>query len=65
MRSLIPLLEDNGKMHDAAVIVFAHFPASPQQLMHLTQYTWINAILAVQLMRHQVESVLTTNGIAQ
>lgn len=38
MRSLIPLLEDNGKMHDAAVIVFAHFPASPQQLMQSRWY---------------------------
>ncbi|CAG8888444.1 unnamed protein product [Penicillium egyptiacum] len=38
MRSLIPLLEDNGKMHDAAVIGFAHFPASPQQLMQSIWY---------------------------
>ncbi|KAJ5487447.1 hypothetical protein N7530_001747 [Penicillium desertorum] len=38
MRSLIPLLEDNGKMHDAAVIVFAHFPASPQQLIQSSWY---------------------------
>ncbi|OQE90461.1 hypothetical protein PENNAL_c0012G08049 [Penicillium nalgiovense] len=38
MRSLIPLLEDNEKMHDAVVIGFAHFPASPQQLMQSRWY---------------------------
>ncbi|CAI7585431.1 unnamed protein product [Penicillium discolor] len=38
MRSLMDLLEDNKKMHNAATIGFAHFPASPQQLMHTEWY---------------------------
>lgn len=38
MRSLMDLLEDNRKMHDTATIVFAHFPASPEQLMQTKWY---------------------------
>ncbi|KGO68770.1 Zinc finger, MIZ-type [Penicillium expansum] len=38
MQSLIPLLEDNRMMHGSATIGFAHFPASPQQLMQTTWY---------------------------
>lgn len=38
MRSLMDLLEDNRKMHNAAIIGFAHFPASPQQLMQTEWY---------------------------
>lgn len=38
MESLIPLLENNGKMHETAIIGFAHFPSSPQQLMQTRWY---------------------------
>ncbi|KAJ5960111.1 Zinc finger MIZ-type [Penicillium vulpinum] len=38
MKTLIPLLEDNGKMRNVATTAFANFPESPQQLMQKIWY---------------------------
>ncbi|KAI3139086.1 transcriptional regulator family: Zinc finger, MIZ-type [Penicillium roqueforti] len=38
MKLLRLILDDNAKMHDGATNGFAHFPASPQQLMHTNWY---------------------------
>ncbi|CAI7581641.1 unnamed protein product [Penicillium glandicola] len=38
MKLLVHLLEDNGRMHDAATNGFANFPLSPQQLMQRRWY---------------------------
>ncbi|CAI7591856.1 unnamed protein product [Penicillium viridicatum] len=51
MRSLMDLLEDNRKMHDAATIGFAHFPASPQQLMQTKWYLQVLPSVPVFLSR--------------
>ncbi|KAJ5208617.1 hypothetical protein N7449_002996 [Penicillium cf. viridicatum] len=51
MRSLIHLLEDNRKMHDVATFGFAHFPASPQQLMQTKWYLQVLSGVPVFLSR--------------
>ncbi|KAJ5774316.1 Zinc finger MIZ-type [Penicillium paradoxum] len=42
MKLLVPLLEDNGKMHKAATVAFAQFPAPSH---HLMQSKWYLQVL--------------------
>ncbi|KAJ5834735.1 Zinc finger MIZ-type [Penicillium robsamsonii] len=55
MEWLKRLLEDNGMMHDAATIAFAHFPDHPQRLMQTKWYLQVLSGIPEFLLRLETE----------